>query len=88
MPKSNQTASKAENQPAVDPGDLGQAEAQARADVENAQGFQGAKVDPTPNEHYSFNGQAAGLPTPETDDDQAAVAAAHATKVSRGEVAG
>lgn len=64
----------------------GGAQVQAVVDQENAQGFRGVKVDPTPNEHYSFSGQAAGLPTPETDDDHAALAADHARLVSRGEV--
>lgn len=36
---------------------------------EQDQGFRGAKVDPTPNEHYTVAGVTAGKPTPETDAD-------------------
>lgn len=37
-------------------------------------GYLGVRVDPTPLENYTFSGQAAGKPTPETD--QAAADAA------------
>lgn len=56
--------------------DAGQASVQKQVDEENEQGFVGTKVDPTPNENYTFSGQASGAPTPETDDDLAAEAAA------------
>lgn len=35
--------------------------------AEHDDGFYGTEVDQTPNENYTFLGQAAGLPTPETD---------------------
>lgn len=57
-------------------GDVGQDQVQAKVDKETEQGFHGTKVDPTPNEHYTFAGQAAGLPTPETDQEHAAKVAA------------
>ncbi len=66
--------------------EVGAEQVQEKIDAETAQGFRGVKADPTPNEHYTFPGQAAGLPTPETDDDQAAAAADHARRLSRGEV--
>lgn len=56
--------------------DAGQASVQKQIDEENEQGFVGEKVDPTPNENYTAAGQAAGLPTPETDEKLAAEAAA------------
>lgn len=46
--------------------DAGQAEVQRRVDKENAQGFVGVEVDPTPNEHYAVQGVTSGKPTPET----------------------
>ncbi|MCA1666905.1 MAG: hypothetical protein LC793_05780 [Thermomicrobia bacterium] len=49
-------------------------EVQATVDAENAQGFRGYNPDSTPNENYTFNGQAAGKPTPETDPRLAAEA--------------
>ena len=52
--------------------DLGQAEVQAKKDAEDAQGFIGRKVDPTPDEHYTVAGVIAGKPTPETDADHRA----------------
>lgn len=51
--------------------DAGQADVQATVDAENEQGFVGVEVDPTPNENYTLAGQAAGLPTPETDEELA-----------------
>jgi len=61
----------------TDPGqDLGQGQVQAQIDQETEQGYRGTKVDPTPNEHYTFQGVVAGLPTPETDRDHAAAVAA------------
>lgn len=47
------------------------AEAQAKANEENAQGFRGVEVDPTPNENYTVAGVTSGAPTPETDDGAA-----------------
>ncbi len=70
----------------VSHGDSGQADLQARVDKENAQGFVGVEVDPTPNEHYTVAGVAAGKPTPETDDESARKASEHGQKVNRGEV--
>lgn len=51
-------------QPADDAGVRQVEEAVAQAD---AQGFVGAKVDPTPNEAYTWRGVHADAPTPETD---------------------
>lgn len=39
---------------------------------EQAQGFRGVEVDPTPNENYTVAGVTSGAPTPETDVDSAA----------------
>lgn len=64
----------------------GEDQVQAKKDAEEAKGYHGVKVDPTPNENYTFGGQAAGAPTPETHDEQAAIAAEHARAVARGEV--
>lgn len=52
--------------------DLGAAEVQKAKDEEDAQGFVGGKVDPTPDEHYTVAGVIAGKPTPETDPDHRA----------------
>jgi hypothetical protein len=57
-----------------DGGDAGQTQVQSAMDQEQAQGFRGAKVDPTPDSHYTVEGVTSGKPTPETDAD-AAVAA-------------
>lgn len=38
-----------------------------RIEQEQAQGFRGTEVDPTPNENYSVAGVTSGAPTPETD---------------------
>jgi hypothetical protein len=46
---------------------------QEKVDDENARGFRGYNPDSTPNEHYTFAGQAAGKPTPETDPKLAAM---------------
>ncbi len=56
--------------------DVGQAEVQAKVDEATEKGHFGTKVDPTPNEHYTFAGAAAGKPTPETDPEHAAKVAA------------
>jgi hypothetical protein len=45
----------------------GNAEVQAKVDKENAQGFRGTEVDPTPNANYSVSGVISSAPTPETD---------------------
>jgi hypothetical protein len=50
------------------------AQVQEKVDEENAQGFRGTNPDPTPNHHYTFEGAAKGLPTPETDPEMAAKA--------------
>lgn len=54
------------------PKDHGEAEVQAKKDAEDAQGFVGAKTDPTPDEHYTVAGVTSGKPTPETDADHRA----------------
>ncbi len=51
--------------------DKSTAEVQEQVDRENAQGFRGVEVDPTPNENYTVAGVTSGAPTPETDDDAA-----------------
>lgn len=40
--------------------DSGEAEVQARFDVDLAQGFSGVRVDPTPNEAYTVAGVTGG----------------------------
>jgi hypothetical protein len=45
---------------------------QEKVDEETEKGYHGIDTDPTPNEHYTVAGVAAGKPTPETDPDQAA----------------
>lgn len=49
------------------------AQVQEKMDAEQAQGYRGYNPDITPNEHYTFMGQAAGKPTPETDPHMAAM---------------
>jgi hypothetical protein len=51
-----------------------QAELQAKVDAENAKGFRGIEVDPTPNENYTVKGVTSNKPTPETDVDAAGTA--------------
>jgi hypothetical protein len=63
--------------------DLGQKEIQEAFDVANAQGFFGITTDPTPDENYTLQGQAKGLPTPETDRDQAAKVRDHQAQLAR-----
>jgi hypothetical protein len=50
------------------------AQVQEKVDEENARGYRGFNPDPTPNHHYTFEGAAKGLPTPETDPELAAKA--------------
>ena len=52
----------------------GSEQVQATVDAENEAGYQGERLDPTPLQHYTLPGVLAGLPTPETDADQAALA--------------
>lgn len=69
--RSNSVAKQTDKQadpPADDAGVRQVEEAVAQAD---AQGFVGAKVDPTPNEAYTWRGVHADAPTPETDVDAA-----------------
>jgi hypothetical protein len=47
---------------------------QAKVDEENAQGFRGTRVDPTPLENYTLDGVTSGKPTPETDEKAAQAA--------------
>jgi hypothetical protein len=54
--------------------DAGAAEVQKAVDAENARGFRGTRVDPTPLEHYTVDGVLAGKPTPENDEDAAKAA--------------
>lgn len=44
---------------------------QAVIDKETEQGFRGVEVDSTPNEAYTLAGVTSGMPTPETDPEQA-----------------
>ena len=53
------------------PADSGEQELQKAADEATAQGFLGARTDPTPLHHYTLPGVVAGKPTPETDFDAA-----------------
>lgn len=54
--------------------EVGADQVQASVDEDNDKGFHGVKTDPTPDEHYSVAGVLAGLPTPETDAEAAALA--------------
>ena len=54
--------------------DSGEAEVQKKVDEENAQGFSGVRVDPTPLENYTLAGVTSGKPTPDTDEKAAAKA--------------
>jgi hypothetical protein len=54
--------------------DKSTAEAQAKVDEDQARGFRGVEVDPTPNENYTIAGVTSGAPTPETDDNAAETA--------------
>lgn len=51
--------------------DTSTAEVQKQVDEDEARGFRGVEVDPTPNENYTVAGVTSGAPTPETDDDAA-----------------
>ncbi len=62
--------------------DLGQAEVQKNVDKEQDKGYLGVSSDPTPDEHYTLAGVAAGKPTPETDAKAAAAADAHQAKIA------
>lgn len=59
--------------------DAAAAQVQEAVDEAEAQGFLGEEVDPTPNENYTVAGVTSGKPTPETDEKQAAKAAAAAS---------
>lgn len=67
-PASKTTRTRATARAARSEGDLGQAEVQRTKDQEDAQGFVGTEVDPTPNENYTVDGVTSGKPTPETDE--------------------
>lgn len=47
--------------------DAGQDQVDENLAREQARGYRGVKVDPTPDEHYTVAGVTAGLPTPESD---------------------
>lgn len=51
--------------------DQSAAEVQRKADEDAERGFRGVEVDSTPNEAYSVAGVTSGMPTPETDEEQA-----------------
>ncbi len=63
--------------------DLGQKEVQEAFDEANEQGYFGVSTDPTPDDNYTFRGQAAGKPTPETDSDAAEEVAVYQRKLAR-----
>jgi len=63
--------------------DLGQKEVQEAFDEANEQGYFGVTTDPTPDENYTLQGQAAGKPTPETDPKQAAEVRAFQAEMGR-----
>jgi hypothetical protein len=54
--------------------DKSTADVQKQVDEDQARGFRGVEVDPTPNENYTIAGVTSGAPTPETDDDAAETA--------------
>lgn len=62
-------------------GDGGNASAQEQMDEANEKGYFGVTTDPTPNEHYTASGVNKGLPTPETDPEQAEKVRAHQAHV-------
>lgn len=79
QPKDGPVLAKDVNTLVPEPGDdVGEAQVQEMIDRENAQGFRGIKVDPTPNENYAASNSAPenDLPTPETDQDLRREAAA------------
>lgn len=43
-------------------------EVQKVVDEEQARGYRGVTVDPTPRENYTVSGVVQGAPTPETDE--------------------
>lgn len=63
--------------------DAGQKELQEKFDEAQEKGYFGVTPDPTPNENYTLQGQGAGKPTPETDDDLANALAANQRKLAR-----
>ncbi len=63
--------------------DVGQDEVQQKFDEANNQGYFGVTTDPTPDENYTLQGQAAGKPTPETDPKQAAEVRAFQAELGR-----
>ncbi len=54
--------------------DAGAAQVQAKKDAEDQVGFRGTIPDPTPRENYTVSGVTQGLPTPETNPEQAKAA--------------
>lgn len=48
--------------------DTSTTEVQQKVDKDEARGFRGIEVDPTPNENYTIAGVISGAPTPETDE--------------------
>jgi hypothetical protein len=67
--------------------DQSTADIQKQVEQDEARGFRGVEVDPTPNENYTIAGVTSGAPTPETDDD-AAEAARKAQKDAANTAAG
>lgn len=54
--------------------DQSTADIQKQVEQDEARGFRGVEVDPTPNENYTIAGVTKGAPTPETDDEAAEAA--------------
>jgi hypothetical protein len=67
--------------------DQSTADIQKQVEQDEARGFRGVEVDPTPNENYTIAGVTSGAPTPETDGD-AAEAARKAQKDAANTAAG
>lgn len=65
-------------------GDGGNADVQEKFDAANEKGYFGVTTDPTPDEHYTASGVNQGLPTPETDPEQAAKVRQHQADLAAG----
>jgi hypothetical protein len=75
MSKETKSDTTKETNPAkAKPSTDSRAQIQAMVDKENAQGFRGVEVDPTPNENYTVAGVTSGAPTPETSPEAAGTA--------------
>lgn len=59
------------------------ADVQKQVDEDQARGYRGIEVDPTPNDAYTVQGVTSGAATPETDDAAAEEARKAQTDVAR-----